>query len=122
MNEDKQNVNLSITDGETFFANEVSINFNPNNFFIDFKCISPRIDPRTQNGATFTLKHNVVIMEPYALKEMIGMMKEIIERYEKDFGRIEKPKAAKAAEKKKKKKTKTKSKTSAGVETPGYFG
>ena len=34
MSEEKQNVNLNINDGEAFFANEVSINFNPLNFFI----------------------------------------------------------------------------------------
>ena len=99
MSEEKTNINLNISDGEAFFSNEVSINFNPGHFFIDFKCVSPRIDPRNQSGATFALKHNVVILEPFAIKEMARMMQEIISRYEKDFGKIDKPKAAKAAEK-----------------------
>jgi len=117
MSEEKQNVSLHINDGDAFYANEVSINFNPSNFFIDFKCISPRIDPRNQNSATFSLKHNVIILEPYALKEMMTLMKELVERYEKNFGKIEKPKAAKAAEKlSKEKKKSTKEKT------PEYFG
>ncbi len=120
MAEEKSNVNLNISDGDTFFANEVSINFNPSHFFVDFKCISPRVDPRNQNGATFSLKHNVVIIEPYAIKEMAKMMQDIITRYEKDFGRIEKPKPAKTAEKKKKKAEK---KTAGAKKSaPEYFG
>ena len=116
MSEEKQNVNININDGDTFFANEVSINFNPTHFFVDFKCVSPRIDPRNQNGATFSLKHNVVILDPYAIKEMARMMNEIVSRYEKDFGKIEKSKSTKTAEKMKKGKTAPKEKA------PEYFG
>jgi len=116
MSEEKQNVNLNINDGDAFYANEVSINFNPSNFFVDFKCVSPRIDPRNQSGATFALKHNVVILEPYALKEMVNMMKDLVGRYEKSFGKIEKPKAAKTAEKMNKDKKVAKEKA------PAYFG
>jgi len=117
MSEEKQqNVNLHINDGDAFYANEVSINFNPSNFFIDFKCVSPRIDPRNQSGATFSLKHNVVIIDPYALKETVNMMKDLLARYEKSFGKIEKSKAAKTAEKLGKEKKAAKEKA------PEYFG
>lgn len=120
MSEEKQNVNLNINDGEAFFANEVSINFNPLNFFIDFKCVSPRIDPRNQTGATFALKHNVIILDPYAIKEMSKMMTDIVTRYEKDFGKIEKSKPMKEADKaRKKQKTKV---TVPEESSPGYFG
>jgi len=115
MSEEKQNVNINISDGDAFFANEVSINFNPTHFFVDFKCVSPRIDPRNQSGATFSLKHNVIILEPYAIKEMASMMSEIVSRYEKEFGKIEKPKAAKVADKRK-------GKTAAKEKAPAYFG
>ena len=30
-------INLSINDGDAFFAHQVSMNFSPNQFFIDFK-------------------------------------------------------------------------------------
>ncbi len=119
MAEEKQNVNLNINDGDAFFSNEVSINFNPSHFFIDFKCVSPRIDPRNQSGATFSLKHNVVILDPYAIKELSRMMGEIVARYEKDFGKIEKSSAAKQAEKARKK---SKSKPVPEEKAPGYFG
>jgi hypothetical protein len=120
MTEEKQtNVNLNINDGDAFFANEVSINFNPLNFFVDFKCVSPRIDPRNQTGATFSLKHNVIILEPYAVKELSRMMDEIVGRYEKEFGKIEKSKAAKEADKMRKK---TKAKAAPEEKAPGYFG
>ena len=119
MAEEKQNVNLNINDGDAFFSNEVSINFNPSHFFVDFKCVSPRIDPRNQSGATFSLKHNVVILDPYAIKELSRMMNEIVARYEKDFGKIEKSRAAKEADKIRKK---TKSKPVPEEKAPGYFG
>lgn len=123
MSEEKTtNVNLNINDGDAFFANEISINFNPTHFFVDFKCVSPRVDPRNQSGATFALKHNVVILDPFAVREMAGMLQEIIKRYEADFGKIDKPKGAKEADKMKKKASKVKAKAKTTVEAPGYFG
>ncbi len=38
--EQKESINLAISDGDPFFAHEVSINFNPMQFILDFRCIS----------------------------------------------------------------------------------
>jgi len=42
----EKKVNFGIEDGDNFFAHEVSVNFNPTQFVLDFKCITPRVDPR----------------------------------------------------------------------------
>ncbi|MBW3023181.1 DUF3467 domain-containing protein [Candidatus Woesearchaeota archaeon] len=117
MEKEKQ-INLNINDGESFFANEISVNFNPTNFFMDFKNVTPRIDPRSQKGPTFHMKHNVIMLEPYATKQLIGLMKDLVDKYEKEFGKIEQPKVLKKLEKQQKKVVKTEEMGS----IPAYLG
>ena len=64
MEKEQKQINLNINDGEPFFAHEVSMNFTPTQISMDFKCITPRTDPRSK-GPTFLLKHNVVMLEPW---------------------------------------------------------
>ena len=116
--QDKQ-VSLNINDGDSFYANEISMNFNPTNVFIDFKSITPRIDPRSQNAPTFNMKHNVIILEPYSFKQMAGLMNDIVAKYEKEFGKIEKSKILEKMEKKSKKQE-NESKKVASI--PAYLG
>jgi len=111
-----EKINISINEGESFFAHETSINFNPTHFVLDFKCITPRIDLRSDKPSLH-IKHNVVILEPYHLKKLVEMFSQALKKYEKDFGKIEKPKSVKRFEKKHKK-TKKKEKQ----EIPNYFG
>ena len=119
MEKQEKQINLNINDGDSFFANEISINFNPSNFFLDFKNISPRIDPRNQNGATFSLKHNVILLDLYTFKQSVSLMKETLDRYEKEFGKIEKPKIIEKLEKEQKKSEMTMKK---GGSIPAYLG
>lgn len=119
MEKQEKQINLNINDGDSFFANEISINFNLTYLFIDFKNISPRIDARAQNGATFSLKHNVIILEPYVFKQTVALMNEILQRYEKEFGRIEKSKILERFEKKQKSDAKSSPKVGS---IPAYLG
>ena len=108
-------VNINIIDGESFFAHELTANFTPTQFSLDFKNITPRSDPRNQHGPSFTLKHNVIMIEPWHAKALVEVLSNVVGRYEKEYGTIKKPVAMVKAEKKQKK-TKTK-------ETiPSYFG
>jgi hypothetical protein len=100
---EEKRVNLSITDGNEFFAHEVSINFNPMQFILDFKCITPRVDPRSREGPTLALKHNVIMTDAYHAKNIAELLNDMIRKYEKEFGKIEKPKAIEMFEKKAKK-------------------
>jgi hypothetical protein len=90
---EKQKINLNIGDASAdFFAHEASINFNPTQFILDFKCITPRVDPRTKENAVINLKHNIVMLETFHAKKLYELLGEVIKRYEKEFGKIEKPK------------------------------
>ena len=99
----KKQINIGIDDGKEFFAHELSINFNPLQFVFDFKSVTPRIDPRSKDRASIVLRHNVVLIDPYHAKRVYGLLGEVIKKYEKEFGKIEKPKALKVMDKKKKK-------------------
>jgi len=114
-------INFAINDGEAFYTNEMSITFGPAQFAFDFKNISPRVDMRNQDGSkTFVLKHNVVIIEPFQIKQFAKVLHDAIERYEKEFGEIELPAPIKKAENDLKKIQKENSKISHDV--PSYLG
>ncbi len=116
---EEQKINVSINDGEAFFAHELSINFNPTQFTLDFKNITPRVDMRNPERPSILLKHNVVMVEPWHLKMVHELMGKVIKRYEDEFGKIEKPQSIKEFEKKKKKSDGT---NKSETEAPSYFG
>lgn len=116
----EQQMNISINDGEAFFAHEASVSFNPTQFVLDFKSVTPRIDMRSKQGHNLAIKHNVLLLEPHNAKAFIGLITKMVEAYEKQFGKIEKPKAIKEFEKKHKELTKKAKEQTAP--TPSYFG
>jgi len=116
---DEQKINMNISDGNAFFAHEVSINFNPTQFIMDFKNVTPRVDPRSKERASIALIHNVVMVEPYHAKKVYELFGKVLKRYEDEYGKIEKPKPLEIFEKKHKKKAK---KNNTKIETPNYFG
>lgn len=115
----ERKINFSINEGDVFFAHEMSINFNPTQFIFDFKCITPRVDPRSREGTVISIKHNTIIVEPYHAKKIIDFLKNRIIDYEKQFGKVEKPKAIKEFEKTHKKKD---GKKEEKTPIPSYFG
>lgn len=115
---DKKGINMGIDDGNEFFAHETSINFNPTQFVLDFRCITPRVDPRSKETPFVALKHNVVMVDPWHAKEVHRILTNVIERYEEQFGKIERPKAVQKYLKQQKKVPKSGQKT----ETPSYLG
>lgn len=119
MEKQKEQINLNINEGDPFFAHEVSMNFTPTQITLDFKCITPRTDPRGKTPS-FLLKHNVVMLEPWHAKMMIEVMASVVKKYEDEFGKIKKPAALTRAEKKHKKVKKKASKTTGGA--PSYLG
>jgi hypothetical protein len=113
--EEKQ-INVTISEGDSMFAHETTITFNPTQCIFDFKSITPRIDMRNKEGHSLVVKHNVIIMDPFQAKGMLELMKKVLDDYEKRFGKIEKPKQL--AKMEKKAKAEKKEKTIA----PSYFG
>ena len=116
----EKKINFGIQDGDTFFAHEVSANFNPTQFVLDFKNITPRVDPRSNEGPVVSIKHNVILMDVYHTKKFVEFLNNRLKDYEKEFGKIETPNAVKVIEKKRKAEAKDKNKES--VDVPTYFG
>ncbi len=117
-------INIHIQDGEPFFAHEMSVNFTPTQFILDFKCITPRNDPRSKTRASFLLKHNVVMVDPWHARAIVDVLTNMIKKYEEEFGKVSMPQPLKKAEQKQKaalKGPKKGSKT-ASTEAPNYFG
>ncbi len=122
----EKKINLNIIDGDAFFSHETSMNFNALQFIFDFKNISPRMDPRTRDGGVMTLKHNVVLMDAYQAKKFYELLGKAIEKYEKNYVKIKKPKVIEKIEKQRAKNKKSKSKkTKKGdneIKIPSYLG
>ena len=114
---EEQKINMSIEDGESFFCHEVSINFNPTQFILDFKNITPRIDPRNVSGPTIVMKHNVVVTDPFHTKKVYELLGGMLKKYENEFGKIKEPDAYKNLKKRMKKEE-----GRAVKDAPAYFG
>ncbi len=121
MTEEKQSINIVISDGEPFFAHEVSVNYTPTQFTLDFKCITPRTDPRSQKP-NFLMKHNVVMIEPWHLKSLMEVLSNVVKKYEDDFGKVGKPKPLLDAEKKHKSMMKKAKGAKEKTTAPSYLG
>ncbi len=123
-NEERQNINMNINNGESFFAHQVSLNFSPTQFFIDFKNITPRVDERSKQP-TIVVKHNVIMIEPFHLTKFHELLGQVINKYEEEFGKIEAPKQIKNLEKKQMKASKKNEKSKKikiDDNAPAYFG
>ncbi len=87
---------------KAFFADNVSVLHNENQFIIDFKQTTPRIDVVSgDQKLSFVTMHNSIVISPTMAKSFMDVIKDSIERYEKEFSKIKIPKQ------KKLKKTKT---------------
>jgi len=117
----QEQINVVINDGEPFFAHEVTVNFTPTQMTMDFKCITPRTDPRSKKPS-FLLRHNVVMLDPWHVKTLHDVLGTVIKKYEDEFGKIKKPKALETVEKKQKEIMKDMPKETHGTEQPNYFG
>ncbi len=117
---ERQKINMNIGDlAPDFFAHEASINFNPTQFIFDFKCITPRVDPRAKESTVISLKHNIIMLDVYHAKKFYELLGNVVKSYEKEFGKIEKPKQISMIEKKNKR---YEGKVSKGTTTPSYLG
>ncbi len=96
---EQKNINVSIDEGADFFCHELSINYNPMQFVLDFKSITPRVDVRSKDAAVVHIKHNVVMLDPFHAKRTLELLSKVVGDYERDFGKITKPKAVEKMEK-----------------------
>lgn len=117
----KKSINISIDEGKEFFAHELSINFSPTQFIMDFRNVTPRTDPRSREVPLLRMRHNLVMVDPWHAKKIHELLGKMLEEYEKQFGGIELPKALKMHEKKMKN-NQSKPKASTKEIMPDYFG
>ena len=117
---EEKNMHVSIDEGNSFFCHEMSANFNPMQFILDFKCITPRVDLRSKDAPTINVKHNVVMLDPYHAKQMLALLNKVVGDYEKEFGEIKKPESVEKFEKKIE--TQRKNTKPETITTPSYFG
>ena len=115
MDKDQKQVNVRIKDGDPFLAHETTINYNPTEFVLDFKCITP---VQELNQSSIFIKHEVVLLSPWHVKSFLDAMQRVIKDYEKKFGEIKKPVELEKAEKLMKKQQKEVTTTPA----ENYFG
>ena len=110
-----KNINVSISPGDAFFSDSITIADNEERFVLDFKQTSPRFDPinleQQEQQTTIVIKHNPIIMSSSLAKVLYDLLGERIKQHEKMFGQIKKP------GKKKEKKF-----TEAATVKPAYFG
>ncbi|MCM2324832.1 MAG: DUF3467 domain-containing protein [Candidatus Woesearchaeota archaeon] len=112
----ERKVKFDIENGSSFFADEIGVIHNPLRIILDFRSITPRVDVRNQEYQPLVLRHNVVLMDPFIAKQLLDMLSQNIKNYEKQFGKIEEPKAIKKMQKK------TTKKKEPEAESPTYFG
>lgn len=91
---------IDVENGIEFTADEASVSHSPVKFMIDFRSVTPRIETGSKEPR-MVMRHNVVRVDPYFAKELLSVLKDNIEKFEKKFGTIEKPKALEQAEKNK---------------------
>jgi len=118
----EKKLNVTINDGDEFFAHEVSVSYNPTLFNIDFRRISSRVDMRSNDANVLVLRHNVVILEPYVIKKLIEVLQKAVDKYESEFNKIETPDAIKKLESKLKVELEKQNNHNVVDYAPNYFG
>jgi len=71
---------------KTFFSNELTVFSVLGKVHLDFKCIFPT---KEQDEVTTTnIEHNVIVVDPNQAKAIARMLKQIINDYEKKWGKL----------------------------------
>lgn len=82
-----------------FYSDSVSVLHNQNQFIMDFKQTTPRMDVvGVEQKINFVTIHDTVVMPPMVAKSMLDILKDSVEKYEKNFGKIKLPKQKKQKE------------------------
>jgi hypothetical protein len=94
MMEEKRRINVSVDHSEAvFFTDNVTVWHSPQKFVLDFMQASPRFDQiGEESQQTIAVKHKTLMMDPTMAKVFLGVLKENIDKYEKNIGKISLPK------------------------------
>ena len=87
---EKKRINVNIDHSEpAFFTDSVTISHSPNKFILDFVQVTPRFDrmgPEIQQS--LVIKHKTIVMDPIMAKNILEILKENMEKYEKNFAEV----------------------------------
>ncbi|MBL7169547.1 MAG: DUF3467 domain-containing protein [Candidatus Aenigmarchaeota archaeon] len=87
---EKRRINVNLDHSEPgFYADTVTISHSPSKFILDFVQVTPRFDrvgPEMQQS--LAVKHKTIIMDPLMAKNILEILKNNMEKYEKNFGKI----------------------------------
>ncbi|MCD6558040.1 MAG: DUF3467 domain-containing protein [Candidatus Aenigmarchaeota archaeon] len=87
---EKRKLNFGINHGgPAFFSDSATIRFSESKFALDFKQTSPRSDELPDGvHESIMINHNVIIIDPIMAKNLLGVLSELVKKYEKKFGKI----------------------------------
>lgn len=92
---------LGIVQGDAFYCDGVTIAHSPTKFILDFKQRTPRFDPGKEGEeVSLIVKHNVVVIDADIIKNIFHSLKENMEKYEKQYGKLKTPKPVKVKKEK----------------------
>lgn len=94
MMDEKRRINVNVDHSEAvFFTDNVTVWHSPQKFILDFMQASPRFDQiGEESQQTIAVKHKTLMMDPTMAKVFLGVLKENLEKYEKNIGKISVPK------------------------------
>jgi len=95
--EEKRRINVNLDYSEpVFFTDNVTVWHSQQKFVFDFMQASPRFDQiGNESQQTIAVKHKTLMMDPMMAKVFLSVLKENLEKYEKNIGKISLPKAPK---------------------------
>lgn len=88
-------------DKDPFTSNQQTVAHQPGKFILDFKNVYVQFTP--DNKPVPVVNHRIILLDPYYTKDFLRVLKDNIEKYEKNFGEIKKPKELEIGEKEAKK-------------------
>ncbi len=99
---ENKKINIDVDHSDPgFFAMDFSVSFNQMKFTLDYTKTIQRVDPLpNEMKQSFSIKHRTILMDPLIAKNLARILNEMVEKYEKKFGKIKIPKSMKKKTKK----------------------
>ncbi|MFC1697320.1 DUF3467 domain-containing protein [Nanoarchaeota archaeon] len=120
---EKKQTNVIIDNGKEMFSHEMSINFNPLQFILDFRCVTPRTDLRSREQNIIQVRHNTIMVDPFHAKQILNLLARTVQDFEQKYGEIKKPEPiSKFEEEMKKRGEEVKKESEKETDSYSYFG
>ncbi|MCD6478243.1 MAG: DUF3467 domain-containing protein [Candidatus Aenigmarchaeota archaeon] len=91
MSEKKESIKVNIDNGgPAFFSDSITVFHNQMKFVLDFQQATPRFTRigDSETSQNMYVRHNAVVLDPILARDLLNILKDNIEKYEKTFGKI----------------------------------